>query len=137
MVYHIIDQAELRKAIRDEIEECLSCGRSEGIAAYNRRRHCWEPDQDAINSLRNQVRDYLLDHLTDLLDEALDYTMEPAELIGEFYDWEPEGIQSGHLISPDGMDDSIFADMEHDRRQDDRLLLASPGGQCLTPQISE
>ncbi len=40
MVYHIINQAELQKAIRDEVEECLSCGRSEGIATYNRRRHC-------------------------------------------------------------------------------------------------
>ena len=59
--------------------------------------------------------------------------MEPAELIGEFYDWEPEGTQAGHLISPDGMDDSIYVDMEHDRRRVDRLLLAGPDGQCLTP----
>ncbi len=137
MVYHIINQAELQKAIRDEVEECLSSGKLEGIATYNHRRHSWEPDQEAIDSLRKQVRDYLLDYLTELLNEALDYTMDPSELIGEFYDWEPEGIQAGHLITPDGMDDSIYADMEHDRRRDDRLLLASPDRQCLTPQISE
>ncbi|MGE5403320.1 MAG: hypothetical protein ACM3PP_00070 [Candidatus Saccharibacteria bacterium] len=121
MVYHIINQSELQKAIMDQVEYCL--GRSEGIASYNHRHRRWIVDQDALDVLRRQVRDYLVDYLTDLLEETLDCSMAPDELIGEFYDWEPEPEpwRAGRS-GPAWRYDDEAADHEYCRRRDEGLL---------------
>lgn len=113
MVHHILNRSELQKAVRSRIEDTLAGGYIE-LASYNRHCRRWEADQGAITGLRGQVRDYLLDYLTDLLEEMLDYSMDPDELISEFYDWdpEPEARRTGHN-SPACMYDDDAADMEY------------------------
>ena len=104
------------------MEFCLSSGRSDGIASYNHRRRRWIVDQDALDALRGQVRDYLADYLTDLLEEMLDCSLDPAELIGEFYDWEPDPEPRRRVSGPAWRYDDDAADMEYCRRRDEGLL---------------
>ena len=122
MVQHILNRSELQKAVRSRLEDTLAGGYIE-LASYNRCCCRWEADQGAITGLRGQVRDYLLDYLTDLLEELLDYCMDPDELIGEFYDWDPEPeARRAKRSGPAWMYDDDAADMEYCRRRDEGLL---------------
>ena len=119
MDYRIIHRHEMHKAIWERIEHYLGGSGGEQIAYYNHRYRQWVPDYGTIELLRQRVREHLMDHLTDLLDEALDYSMDPMDLLAEFYDYDPE--PESWTSSAAGGADDMAEDMEYHRRREESL----------------